>query len=177
MPTLRTWATWPPRAQKRKSPGATTDIVFPHNNTIQYDETAENFGINIHDVTEHTGQTIRYFTNEDTFTNGGGLSEGQIYSTSGFRKLITKVQLQTSNILEAHFRARIKTVDADRNITGDLGRSYAVNPMSTNPHSYPFFDADGNVGIVEEGNQRIAIILEGDEAGDTPRTPVWRPRK
>ena len=141
---------------------------FPHNNTIQYDETAENFGINIHDVTEHTGQTIRYFTNEDTFTNGGGLSEGQIYSTSGFRKLITKVQLQTSNILGAHFRARIKTVDADRNITGDLGRSYAVNPGSTNPHSYPFFDADGNVGILEEGNQRIAIILEGDEAGDTP---------
>ena len=141
---------------------------FPHDNTIEYDETAENFGINIHDVTEHTGHTVRYFTNEDTFTNGGGLSEGQIYSTSGFRKLITKVQLQTSNILEAHFRVRIKTVDADRNITGDLGRSYAVNPGSTNPHSYPFYDADGNVGIVEEGNQRIAILLEGNEAGDTP---------
>ena len=141
---------------------------FPHNNTIQYDETAGNFGINIHDVTEHTGQTVRYFTNEDTFTNGGGLSEGQIYTTSGFRKLITKVQLQTSNILEAHFRVRIKTVDADRNITGDLGRSYAVNPGSTNPHSYPFYDADGEVGIIEEGNQRIAIILEGNEAGDTP---------
>ena len=141
---------------------------FPHNNTIAYDPDADNFGINIHDVTEHTGQTIRYFTNENTFTNGGGLSEGQIYSTSGFRKLITKVQLQTSNILEAHFRVRIKTVDGDRNITGDLGRSYAVNPGSTNPHSYPFYDADGNVGIIEEGNQRIAIILEGDEAGDTP---------
>ena len=141
---------------------------FPHNNTIQYDETAENFGVNIHDVTEHTGHTIRYFTNADTFTNGGGLSEGQIYSTSGFRKLITKVQLQTSNLLGAHFRVRIKTVDGDRNITGDLGRSYAVNPGSTNPHSYPFFDADGNVGIVEEGNQRIAIILEGNDAGDTP---------
>ena len=141
---------------------------FPHDNTIQYDETAENFGINIHDVTEHTGHTVRYFTNEDTFTNGGGLSEGQIYSTSRFRKLITKVQLQTSNILEAHFRVRIKTVDADRNITGDLGRSYAVNPGSTNPHSYPFYDADGNVGILEEGNQRIAILLEGNEAGDTP---------
>ena len=141
---------------------------FPHNNTIQYDETAENFGINIHDVTEHTGQTVRYFTNEDTFTSGGGLSEGQIYDTSGFRKLITKVQLQTSNVLGAHFRVRIKTVDADRLITGDLGRSYAVNPMSTNPHSYPFYDADGNVGIIEEGNQRIAILLEGDEAGDTP---------
>ena len=141
---------------------------FPHNNTIQYDADAENFGINIHDVTEHTDQTVRYFTDEDTFTNGGGLSEGQIYSTSGFRKLITKVQLQTSNILQAHFRVRIKTVDADRNITGDLGRSYAVNPGSTNPHSYPFYDADGNVGIVEEGNQRIAIILEGNEAGDTP---------
>ena len=93
---------------------------LPHNNTIQYDETAENFGINIHDVTEHTGHTIRYFTNEDTFTNGGGLSEGQIYSTSGFRKLITKVQLQTSNILEAHFRVRIKTVDADSNISPEI---------------------------------------------------------
>ena len=141
---------------------------FPHNNTIQYDPTAENFGINMHDVTEHTGHTIRYFTNEDTFTNGGGLSEGQIYTTSRFRKLITKVQLQTSNLLGAHFRVRIKTVDGDRNITGDLGRSYAVNPGSTNPHSYPFYDADGEVGIVEAGNQRIAIILEGDEAGDTP---------
>ena len=141
---------------------------LPHNNTLQYDPTAENFGINIHDVTEHTGHTVRYFTNEDTFTNGGGLSEGQIYTTSRFRKLITKVQLQTSNILGAHFRVRIKTVDADRNITGDLGRSYAVNPGSTNPHSYPFYDADGEVGIVEEGNQRIAFLLEGNEAGDTP---------
>ena len=140
---------------------------FPHNNTILYDETAGNFGINIHDVTEHTGQTIRYFTNADTFTSGGGLSEGQIYTTSGFRKLITKVQLQTSNLLGAHFRVRIKTVDSDRIITGDLGRSFAVNPGSTNPHSYPFYDADGNVGIVEEGNQRIAILLEGNEAGDT----------
>ena len=141
---------------------------FPYNNTLQYDEDAENFGINIHDATEHVGHTIRYFTNEDTFTNGGGLSEGQIYTTSRFRKLITKVQLQTSNLLNAHFRVRIKTVDADRNITGDLGRSYAVNPGSTNPHSYPFYDADENVGIVEEGNQRIAILLEGNEAGDTP---------
>ena len=46
----------------------------------------------VHDVIEALQHRIRYYTNVNDYTSDGGASVGQIYNTSQYKKVITKVE-------------------------------------------------------------------------------------
>ena len=53
---------------------------------------SDELGVNIHDVIEHLQERIRYYTAASDYSSSAGASVGQIYNTSQYDKVITKVE-------------------------------------------------------------------------------------
>ena len=73
-------------------------INLAHDNTLQVDS-SDQLGVNVSDVTEHLQESIRYFTDGDTFSTTPHATKGVVYSTSPFRKSISHLHMSWSNPL------------------------------------------------------------------------------
>ena len=64
---------------------------LPVDNTLEFNANDE-LAVNIHDVIEHVGHHIRYYTNVNDYSSSAGASVGQVFTTSRYKKVITKIE-------------------------------------------------------------------------------------
>ena len=156
---------------------------LPHDNTIEYDDANEQFGVSLHDVVEHLQESIRYFTDGINYANisNTGHSAGQIYATGPFPTTISHIQAQLGPLIGfPYFEATIYRVSSGRIIEAQLGRSHPFSPQSNNPHTWSFITDDNPVGVPIPTDSHIAILFhnstsgvelemrQGTEASDSP---------
>ena len=140
--------------------------ALPIGDTLRWD--GASLAVNIHDVIEHVGEHVRYYTNDATFPQPGGHSAGERFRTSQYQKTITKVQGEINPSTDAeHYVARIKEVDDDNHIIADLGTSQRVRVATSNHHhDYRFENSEGDVGIPIPHGKNIVIIFDAVEGGE-----------
>ena len=160
---------------------------LPTDSTISWDAIASTFGVSIHDVIEALQERVQYFTNSSDYSSSGGASVGQVYATSQYRKLITKVEVLLNPLVGADaYLVRLVDTNADNSIKAKLYTSQTRNApfgLGTAARAFNFHDADGGVGVPIDGGIRLGILISrlgdnsdsavaaihGTEAGNSPR--------
>ena len=153
---------------------------FPHDSTIEYDVDNAQFGVSVHDVIEHLQESIWYYTSSPyDYSQGGGASEGEVYTTSDFHKRVTRIRFRFLPVPGARYEARIFRVHDDSRIHTLLGTSQFRTLDTGGSHHFNFEGSDGEAGILVPASTRIAIVLSrlgggivaantGTESGDSP---------
>ena len=101
---------------------------IPFNSTLEWDSNSQ-FGVRVQDVIEHLQERIRYFTFA-TGTSDAGATVGAAYTTSGYRKLITKVDVNfAASSGSDSFVVRLDELNSDNSIKAKLFTS-ATRPTS-----------------------------------------------
>ena len=128
---------------------AGTDLVFarhdhghnlPTDSTIAYDDTAETFGVSVHNVIEALQERIQYHTNSSDYSSSAGATVGQAYATSQYRKIITKVEVLLNPLVGADaYLVRLDELNADNSHQGEA--VHVSNPER------PFWPWDGCKGL------------------------------
>ena len=133
---------------------------FPHDSTLEYDETNEQFGVSVHDVIEHLQESVEYYTGSPyDYSQGGGASEGEVYNTSDFHKRITRIRFRFLPVPGTRYEARILRVHDDSRIHTLLGTSQYRTLDTGGSHHFDFSGSGGEAGILVPGGTRIAIVL------------------
>ena len=136
---------------------------LPIDNTLEYDDANEQFGVNVHDVIEHLQERIRYFTTTGSHTSDAGASVGQAYTTSTYRKIITKVNVEFAPLSGAdEFLVRLVELEDNNEIKTKLFTSdshSAPFPAGNQVRAFRFYDANGDPGVTIDGNIRLGILL------------------
>ena len=133
---------------------------FPHDSTLAYDGDNSQFGVSVHDVIEHLQESVEYYTSSPyDYSQGGGASEGEIYTTSDFHKRITRIRFRFLPVPGTRYEARILRVHDDSRIHTLLGTSQYRTLTSGGSHHFDFVGSDGEAGILVPASTRIAIIL------------------
>ena len=175
---------------------AGTDLVFarhdhghnlPTDSTIAYDDTAETFGVSVHNVIEALQERIQYHTNSSDYSSSAGATVGQAYATSQYRKIITKVEVLLNPLVGADaYLVRLDELNADNSIKAKLFTSQTRSApfgLGTAARAFNFHDADGGVGVNIDGGIRLGILISrlgdnsdsavaaihGAEAANSPR--------
>ena len=153
---------------------------FPHDGTIQYDADNAQFGVSVHDVIEHLQESVQYYTGTPyDYSQGGGESEGQVYTTSAFDKTINRIRFRFIPVGGTRYEARILQVHDDNRVHSLLGTSQFRTISGGGSHHFDFTSSSGEVGIPVRGGTRIAIVLSrlgggivagnrGTQASDSP---------
>ena len=160
---------------------------LPTDSTITYDLIADTFGVSVHNVIEALQERVQYFTNSSDYSSSGGASVGQVYATSQYRKLITKVEVLLNPLVGADaYLVRLVDTNADNSIKAKLFTSQTRSApfgLGTAARAFNFHDADGGVGVPVDGGIRLGILISrlgdnsdsavaaihGTEAGNSPR--------
>ena len=143
---------------------------LPIDNTLEYDDANEQWGVNVHDVIEHLQERIRYFTTTGSHTSDAGASVGQAYTTSTYRKIITKVNVEFAPLSGAdEFLVRLVELEDNNEIKTKLFTSdshSAPFPAGNQVRAFRFYDANGDPGVTIDGNIRLGILLSrlGDDS-------------
>ena len=157
---------------------------LPTDNTLEFDGSAQ-LGVNIHDVIEHLQERIRYYTAASDYSSSAGASVGQIYNTSQYDKVITKVEALFNPLGGAdEYLVRLVDTNDDNSIKAKIAVS---NTRSTaggtaGVRAFNFHDGAGEVGVRIDGGIRLGILLSrlgdnsdsatqavhGSEAGNSP---------
>ena len=134
---------------------------FPHDSTIEYDSTNEQFGVSVHDVIEHLQESIEYYTSSPyDYSQGGGETEGQVYTTSAFDKTISRIRFRfVPATSTTRYEARILQVHDDNRVHSLLGTSQFRTIDAGGSHHFNFTSSSGEVGIPIRGGTRIAVVL------------------
>ena len=135
---------------------------LPIDNTLEYDATNEQFGVNVHDVIEHLQHRIRYHTSANDYSSSAGASVGQRYRTSQYRKVITKVEALFNplggadeylvRLVELEDNNEIKTKIAVSNTRSTAGGTAGVR-------SFNFHDGAGEPGVMINGGILLGVLL------------------
>ena len=142
---------------------------IPFNSTLEWDSNSQ-FGVRVQDVIEHLQERIRYFTFA-TGTSDAGATVGAAYTTSGYRKLITKVDVNfAASSGSDSFVVRLDELNSDNSIKAKLFTS-ATRPTSElgtvrNTHHFLFHNAAGDVGVPIDAGIRLGVLLSrlGDDS-------------
>ena len=142
---------------------------IPFNSTLEWDSNSQ-FGVRVQDVIEHLQERIRYFTFA-TGTSDAGATVGAAYTTSGYRKLITKVDVNfAASSGSDSFVVRLDELNSDNSIKAKLFTS-ATRPTSElgtvrNTHHFLFHNAAGDVGVPIDASIRLGVLLSrlGDDS-------------
>ena len=133
---------------------------LPHNSTLEYDEDNEQFGVSVHDVIEYLQESVQYYTSSPyDYSQGGGESEGQVYTTSAFDKTINRIRFRFVPVGGTRYEARILQVHDDNRVHSLLGTSRFRTISGGGSHHFDFTSSSGEVGIPVRGGTRIAIVL------------------
>ena len=160
-----------PRAlRKRRQPARApthragiTSTIYRSTATLEWDSNSQ-FGVRVQDVIEHLQERIRYFTFA-TGTSDAGATVGAAYTTSGYRKLITKVDVNfAASSGSDSFVVRLDELNSDNSIKAKLFTS-ATRPTSElgtvrNTHHFLFHNAAGDVGVPIDASIRLGVLAE-----------------
>ena len=153
---------------------------FPHDSTMEYDAANDQFGVSVHDVIEHLQESVEYYTSSPyDYSQGGGASEGEVYTTSDFHKRITRIRFRFLPVPGTRYEARILQVNSDSHVVALLGTSQFRTLDAGGSHHFNFSGSDGEAGVLVPASTRIAIVLSrlgggivaantGAEAGNSP---------
>ena len=159
---------------------------FPHDNTLEYDAANEQFGVSVHDVIEALQHRIRYYTGASDYSSSGGASVGQIYNTSQYRKVITKVEALFNPLGGTeNFLVRLVDTNSDNSIKAKLAVSntrHISAGSGAGVRGFNFHDGAGEPGVMIDGGVRLGVLLSrlggsssqavgavhGSEAGNSP---------
>ena len=151
---------------------AVDDLEVPTDNTLDYDAD-RNLKVNVQDVIEHLQERIRYYTSANTYGDAGA-SVGQVYATSQYRKLITKVEVLFDPLVGADaFLVRLVELNADNSIKTKLFTSNTRSaPFGAGGavRAFTFHDADGDPGVRIGKGIRLGILLS--RTGDNSDSSV-----
>ena len=142
---------------------------LPIDNTLAFNSSDE-LAVNVHDVIETLQERIRYFTDVRSFTSDAGASVGQVYTTSPYDKVITKIEAHFAPLSGADsFIVRLDEVEENNSIKTKLFTSQthdAPFPAGGQIRAFRFHDANGDPGVRIDGSIRLAILLSrtGDDS-------------
>ena len=142
---------------------------LPIDNTLAFNSSDE-LSVNVHDVIETLQERIRYFTDVRSFTSDAGASVGQVYVTSPYDKVITKIEAHFAPLSGADsFIVRLDEVEENNSIKTKLFTSQthdAPFPAGGQIRAFRFHDANGDPGVRIDGSIRLAILLSrtGDDS-------------
>ena len=135
---------------------------IPFNNTLEWDSNAQ-FGVRVEDVIEHLQEHIQYHTASGDYSSSGGATVGQVYATSAYRKLITKVEVLLNPLVGADgFLVRLDELNADNSIKAKLFTSQTRSApfgLGVAPRAFTFHDADGDLGVPIDPSIRLGILI------------------
>ena len=64
----------------------------PIDSTLEFNANDE-LAVNVQDVIEHLQERIQYHTASNNYSSDAGATVGQVYQTSQYRKIVTKVEV------------------------------------------------------------------------------------
>ena len=161
---------------------ALDDFQVETDSTLAYDS-SDNLGVNISNVVEHLQERIRYYTSASTYSDAGA-SVGQVYNTSPYRKIITKVEcLFDPQLGSERYQIRLVELESNNEIKAKLHTSNTRTSLfGTEVRGFTFHNADGDLGVTIDGGIRLGILISrrdgdsdasaeavhGSEAGNSP---------
>ena len=134
---------------------------LPTDNTLEFNANDE-LAVNIHDVIERVGHHIRYYTNVNDYSSSAGASVGQVFTTSRYKKVITKIEADFNPLGGAdEYLIRLDEVEDNNDIKTKLAVS---NTRSTaggtaGVRSFRFHDGAGEPGVTINGGINLGVLL------------------
>ena len=153
------------------APHANHGHALPIDNTLEFNA-GDELGVNVQDVIEHLQRRIQYHTASDNYSSSGGATVGQIYQTSQYRKLVTKVEVLFNPLVGADaYLVRLDEVNADNSIKAKLFTSNTRSApfgLGVTPRAFTYHNADGDPGVILEKGIRLGVLISrlGDD-GDS----------
>ena len=147
---------------------AVDGLKVPTDNTLTYNSSDE-LVVNVQDVIEHLQERIRYYTSANTYGSAGA-SVGQVYTTSPYRKLITKVEVNFDPLAGADsFLVRLVELEDNNEIKAKLHVSNTRSGpfgAGSGVRAFTFHNAAGEVGVTIDKSIRLGILLSrlGDDS-------------
>ena len=151
---------------------AVDELKVPTDSTLEYNSDNE-LKVNVQDVIEHLQERIRYYTNANTYGDAGA-SVGQVYETSQYRKIITKVEVLFDPLVGADaFLVRLVELNSDNSIKTKLFTSNTRSaPFGAGGavRAFTFHNAAGDPGVTIGKGIRLGILLS--RTGDNSDSSV-----
>ena len=134
----------------------------PIDSTLEFNANDE-LAVNVQDVIEHLQARIQYHTASDNYSSSAGATVGQIYQTSQYRKIITKVEVLVNPLVGADgYLVRLDEVNADNSIKAKLFTSNTRSApfgLGVTPRAFTFHNADGEPGVILEKSIRLGVLI------------------
>ena len=134
----------------------------PIDNTLEFNASDE-LSVNIQDVTEHLQERIQYHTASNNYSSSAGATVGQIYQTSQYRKLVTKVEVLVNPLVGADaYLVRLDEVNADNSVKAKLFTSNTRSApfgLGITPRAFTYHNADGEPGVILEKGIRLGVLI------------------
>ena len=123
----------------------------------------DELAVNVQDVISHTQARIQYHTASNNYSSSGGATVGQIYQTSQYRKLVTKVEVLLNPLVGADgYLVRLDEVNADNSIKAKLFTSNTRSApfgLGITPRAFTYHNADGDPGVILEKGIRLGVLI------------------
>ena len=123
----------------------------------------DELAVNVQDVTEHLQERIQYHTASNNYSSSAGATVGQIYQTSQYRKLVTKVEVLVNPLVGADaYLVRLDEVNADNSIKAKLFTSNTRSApfgLGITPRAFTYHNADGEPGVILEKGIRLGVLI------------------
>ena len=122
----------------------------------------DELAVNVHDVIEHVSHHIRYYTNVNDYSSSAGASVGQVFATSRYKKVITKIEADFNPLGGAdEYLIRLDETEDNNDIKAKLATS---NTRSTaggtaGIRTFRFHDGAGEPGVTINGGIRLGVLL------------------
>ena len=133
----------------------------PTDSTLEFNANDE-LAVNVHDVIEHVSHHIRYYTNVNDYSSSAGASVGQVFTTSRYKKVITKIEADFNPLGGAdEYLIRLDETEDNNDIKAKLATS---NTRSTaggtaGIRTFRFHDGAGEPGVTINGGIRLGVLL------------------
>ena len=140
-----------------------TPTALPIDNTLEFNAMDE-LAVNVQDVISSILQArIQYHTASNNYSSSAGATVGQIYQTSQYRKLVTKVEALVNPLVGADaYLVRLDEVNADNSIKAKLFTSNTRSApfgLGITPRAFTYHNADGEPGVILEKGIRLGVLI------------------
>lgn len=145
-----------------------------HAHALAVDETlafsaAGELGVNVQNVVEVLSETVRHYTDANTYNNDQFATKGNIYTTSPYEKHIHRVDIDFDS--DGTYHCRIVALDENNDITEVLGSSNSLSLALTQRGVHHFGFA---LPVPVARSQRIAVLLRRTDGAGRARCTVRR---
>ena len=123
----------------------------------------DELAVNVQDVTRASARAHPVPHGLEQLFQLGGATVGQIYQTSQYRKLVTKVEVLLNPLVGADgYLVRLDEVNADNSIKAKLFTSNTRSApfgLGITPRAFTYHNADGDPGVILEKGIRLGVLI------------------